>query len=156
MPVTHKSRAISDRIAHLQGREQPAHLLGWLECFNAGEFYEAHDVLEDLWLEKRAEPVADFYQGLIQLAGAFVHLKMHEHPDYPAAGPRLRPAAKLLELARSNLEAFNPAPHGFDQSATFELISHWLALLKAGDFKTNPLVSEAPVRLIIQTRASSK
>jgi len=146
-PVSHKSSAISARIAHLQGRTQPAHLLGWLECFNAGEFYEAHDVLEELWLEKRETEVADFYKGLIQLAGAFVHLKMHEHPDYPAAGPRLRPAAKLLELARSNLQSFNPAPHGFDQPAALNLADHWLALLKAGEFKTNPLSTESPVRL---------
>ena len=145
--MSHKSPAIAARIAHLHGQEQPAHLLGWLECFNAGEFYEAHDVLEDLWLEKREESDADFYKGLIQLAGAFVHLKMHEHPDYPTAGPRLRPAAKLLELAQANLESFNPAPHSFDQPAALNLICHWLALLEAAEFKSNPLTTEPAPKL---------
>ncbi len=145
--MSHKSPAIAARIAHLHGQEQPAHLLGWLECFNAGEFYEAHDVLEDLWLEKREEPDANFYKGLIQLAGAFVHLKMHEHPDYPRAGPRLRPAAKLLELAQTNLVTFNPAPYGFNQPAALNLISHWLALLEAAEFKSNPLTAEPAPKL---------
>ncbi|MDP7009954.1 MAG: DUF309 domain-containing protein [Verrucomicrobiota bacterium] len=148
--MSHKSPAIAKRIAHLQGRKQPAHLLGWLECFNTGEFYEAHDVLEDLWLEERETPNADFYKGLIQLAGAFVHLKMHEHPDYPKAGPRLRPAAKLLKLARDKLKPFNPAPHDFDQLAAIELIQHWLSLLKTGEFRINPLSTEPPPHLALQ------
>jgi len=148
--MSHKSPAIAERIAHLQGHKQPAHLLGWLECFNSGEFYEAHDVLEDLWLEERETLNANFYKGLIQLAGAFVHLKMHENPDYPAAGPRLRPAAKLLELARINLEPFNPGPHDFDQPAAIDLIYHWLALLETGEFRTNPLKEESPAHLTLQ------
>ena len=78
--MSHKSPAIAERIAHLQGHKQPAHLLGWLECFNSGEFYEAHDVLEDLWLEERETLNANFYKGLIQLAGAFVHLKCTKIP----------------------------------------------------------------------------
>ena len=149
--MSHKSPAIAERIAHLQGHKQPAHLLGWLECFNTGEFYEAHDVLEDLWLKERKTPNANFYKGLIQLAGAFVHLKMHENPDYPAAGPRLRPAAKLLKLAQSNLEPFNPAPHDFDQPAAINLIHHWLDLLKAGAFKINPLKTKSPAHLSLQS-----
>jgi len=153
--MSHKSPAIAKRIAHLQGREQPAHLLGWLECFNAGEFYEAHDVLEDLWLKERETPNANFYKGLIQLAGAFVHLKMHENPDYPAAGPRLRPAAKLLELAQSNLNQFNPAPHDFGQAAAINLIHHWLDLLKAGEFRSNPLKEESPPHLALQPDTDS-
>ena len=153
--MSHKNPAIAERIAHLQGREQPAHLLGWLECFNVGEFYEAHDVLEDLWLEERENPNADFYKGLIQLAGAFVHLKMHENPDYPAAGHRLRPAAKLLKLARGNLKPFNPAPHGFDQPAAIDLIHHWLSLLKADEFRSNPLKRESPAHLALQPGTDS-
>tara|TARA_A100001037_G_C14868145_1_gene508316 strand:+ start:262 stop:732 length:471 start_codon:yes stop_codon:yes gene_type:complete len=145
--VSHKSPAIAERIAHLGGRVQPAHLLGWLECFNAGEFYEAHDVLEDLWLEDRAAPVADFYKGLIQLAGAFVHLTMHENPEYPAAGPRLHASAKLFRLARSNLAKYPWAPHGFPSHEALEAIDHWLSLLKEGDAGPNPLDTEQPPRL---------
>ena len=80
---------------------------------------------------------------------------MHENPDYPTAGPRLRPAAKLLKLARSNLEPFNPAPHGFDQPSAIDLIHHWLDLLKAGEFRINPLKTESPAHLALQPDTGS-
>ena len=137
--MSHKSHAIATRISHLKGRVQPAHLLGWLECFNAGYFYEAHDVLEDLWLQDRAAPKAAFYKGLIQLAGAFVHLAMHENQKHPTAGPCLRLASRLLLLARANLARYDQVPHGFDIPATLRLIDDWHARLERGDFTVNPL-----------------
>jgi hypothetical protein len=44
--------------------------------FNDKQFFEAHEVLEDLWLESEGE-IKDFYKGLIQCAVAFVHLQRH-------------------------------------------------------------------------------
>jgi uncharacterized protein len=43
-----------------------------VELFNRGEFFEAHEVLEDVW---RAAPVGEklFLQGLIQLAVGLHH-----------------------------------------------------------------------------------
>ena len=58
-----------------QGQVLDAHYLGYFACFNRGWFYEAHDVLEELWLANRTGPNYAFYKGLIQLAGAFVHLQ---------------------------------------------------------------------------------
>lgn len=40
--------------------------------FNAGRFFEAHEVWEELWLAA-AEPEKTFLQGLIQVAAAFHH-----------------------------------------------------------------------------------
>ena len=45
-------------------------------------------------------PNGNFYKGLIQLAGAFVHLQKN----------RLRPSAALFKLAQANLVQF-PAFH---------------------------------------------
>src|SRR4029434_6136936 len=76
---------------------------GYFTCFNDAQYYEAHDVLEDLWL---GDPGADyaFFKGLIQFAGAFVHLQKHvARPDHPKDGRRLRPAVRLFELAKANL-----------------------------------------------------
>jgi len=84
--------------------------LAYFELFNTGEFYEAHDVLEQLWL-KETGPDRDFYKGLIQLAGGFVHLRLHHsHPLHPTHSRRLAPAARLFRLAASNLSRF-PARH---------------------------------------------
>jgi hypothetical protein len=95
----------------------PAYL-GYFQCFNEGHYYEAHDVLEDLWLRGgRADPAHAFYKGLIQLAGAFVHLrKQAEHPDHPKHGRRLGPAGRLFRLAAANLEKFGPSHLGLDVS----------------------------------------
>src|SRR5580698_10045868 len=87
----------SDKIAQLVGARKEGgldpHYLGYFDCFNRGEYYEAHDVLEQLWLKDRQGPNGAFYKGLIQLAGAFVHLRKE----------RLRPAAALFKLAGANL-----------------------------------------------------
>ena len=58
---------------------------GYFQCFNDARYYEAHDVLEHLWLRGgRADPEHAFYKGLIQVAGAFVHLqKQHARPATP-------------------------------------------------------------------------
>ena len=85
---------------------------GYFRCFNEGRYSEAHDVLEHLWLQGgRTDPDHAFYKGLIQVAGAFVHLrKQHEHPAHAKHGRRLRPAARLFALAAANLAAYGPRP----------------------------------------------
>lgn len=44
----------------------------FVELFNEREFYEAHDVLEELWIETEGEERL-FFQGLIQTAVALHH-----------------------------------------------------------------------------------
>src|SRR5258708_36602476 len=68
----------------------------YFACFNAGQYYEAHDVLEQLWLSCRDEN-ALFYKGLIQVAGAFVHFQKQFLLRFrPKDRPRLRPAGRVL------------------------------------------------------------
>ena len=49
----------------------PAYQRG-VELLNHGEFFEAHEVLEDVW-RTASEPDRKFLQGLIQVAVAFHH-----------------------------------------------------------------------------------
>src|SRR5881227_2039899 len=64
--------------------------VAFFRCWNEQRYYEAHDVLEQLWLKKDSSD-ADFFKGLIQAAGAFVHLqKQFEHPLHVKHGRRLR------------------------------------------------------------------
>ncbi len=44
----------------------------YVALFNAGDYFEAHEVLEDLWAIEVA-PLKDFYKGLIQMAVAICH-----------------------------------------------------------------------------------
>src|SRR5258706_12623764 len=76
--VSHKSARIATMIESFRGREQDAHYLGYFDCFNRQLFYEAHDVLEDLWLPDRRGANGNYYKGLIQLAGGFVDLRKKE------------------------------------------------------------------------------
>lgn len=111
---------------------------GYFTCFNAGQYYEAHDVLEDLWLERRDEHYL-FFKGLIQVAGAFVHLqKQYVHPTHPKHGRRLRPAVRLFQLAAKNLAPFAPRHLQLDVSAVLRLCERKAEKIVAGDYERNP------------------
>jgi len=116
-------------IESYRGRELDARYLGYFDCFNHQLFYEAHEVLEDLWLLDKYGPDGDFYKGLIQLAGAFVHLQKN----------RLRPSAALFKLAAANLAKFPARHERLDLAAVQQLIAGWLAQLETAAFQTNPL-----------------
>jgi predicted metal-dependent hydrolase len=118
--VSKKSEHIARRIEQFQGRTLPAHYLGYFDCFNRQQFYEAHDVLEDLWLPDRRGPDGSFYKGLIQLAGAFVHVQKN----------RPGPAVALLRLARANLETYPAIHHHLDLAAVLKLMEHWRGQLE--------------------------
>ncbi len=52
--------------------DAPEHFLEGIRLFNDEEFFECHDVLEELWTDI-VGPERDFYQGLIQAAVALFH-----------------------------------------------------------------------------------
>lgn len=138
--VSRKSGKIAGRIAAFQGGPLDAHYLAYFDCFNQQQFYEAHDVLEELWLTERHGPLGKFYQGLIQLAGAFVHLQKD----------RLRPAAALLKLARANLSRHLPVREQLDLTEVLALTGHWLDWLETEQFTRNPLQEHPAPRLQLQ------
>lgn len=134
LEVSKKSSAIFEMIRDLQGHDLDAHYLGYFKCFNRRLYYEAHDVLEELWLPQRTGPNGAFYKGLIQLAGAFVHLEKN----------RLQPAAALLKLAQANLGQY-PAIHDhLDVREVLNWIRDWISQLENNRFEVNPLTSQSP------------
>jgi len=137
--VSRKSGKIAERLAEFQGQELDAHYLGYFHCFNGQLFYEAHDVLEELWLADRPGPNGDFYKGLIQLAGAFVHLQKE----------RLRPSAALFKLAQANLRKYPVRHEQLDLASVLALIETWLAWLEGGGFGINPWREQPPPRLAL-------
>src|SRR6201996_2167204 len=111
---------------------------GFFTCFNEQQYYEAHDVLEDLWLERRGEHYL-FFKGLIQVAGAFVHLqKQFLHPTHPKHARRMRPAVRLFQLAAKNLSAFVPRHLQLDVAAILDLCERQSAAIVAGNYDQNP------------------
>ena len=70
-----------------------------IALFNRAHFFEAHEVLEDVW---RAAPAEEkkFFQGLVQLAVAF-----HHHSTGNQIGMR-----SVMERGMRNLDGY---PNGF-------------------------------------------
>ena len=135
--MSKKSATIANLIESFQGQRLPAHYLGYFACFNRELFYESHDVLEELWLANRSGSNDGFYKGLIQFAGAFVHLQKN----------RLRPAAALFRLSQSYLRQYPSVHQQLDVARILQLTDEWLMKLEAGQFENNPLAAGDPPKL---------
>ncbi len=144
-----KSERIETFVAGLPSEEggwNPCYT-GWFRCFNAGDYYEAHDVLEHLWLQTEGENYA-FFKGLIQLAGAFVHLKkQHARPWHSKDGRRIAPAARLFALALANLEDFQPRHMDLDVAAVCTFAREWREALEQSGHTVNPWRPETMPRI---------
>lgn len=81
----------------------PEKYLEGVRLFNAEDFFECHDVLEELWSETLGEE-RRFYQGLIQASVALFHF----------GNENLGGARKLYESARKNLEPYAPLYMGLN------------------------------------------
>jgi hypothetical protein len=79
-------------------------------------------------------------QGLIQLAGAFVHLQKN----------RLRPAAALFKLALANLEKYPREHEHLNLTAVCQLIQKWLGSLESAHFEKNPLADDNAPKLALE------
>jgi predicted metal-dependent hydrolase len=121
--MSHKSAKIAALIEHGNQNGLDAHYIGYFQCFNSQRFYEAHDVLEELWLPQRHAPNGNFYKGLIQLAGAFVHLQKK----------RPGPGAALFKLAQSNLRQYPAVHESLDILKVLSLVGYWLNKLEGWD-----------------------
>ena len=78
----------------------------FLAAFDAGAYFEAHEILEAFWVRYTGED-RDFYRGLIQAAVALHHL---------AAGNRVG-ASGVAVRARINLARFAPGYREVDVEA---------------------------------------
>lgn len=103
--------------------------MAYFYFFNRQEFYEAHDVLEALWLKERQGPNNDFYKALIQVAGAFVHLQKG----------RVKPAVSLFKLARSYLEKYPRRHEGLSVEQVLEMIDGWVERLESIKDRSPPV-----------------
>ena len=74
-----------------------------IEHFNACDYFEAHEVWEEVWTEYRG-PSRKFYQGLIQAAVALHHY----------GNGNIRGAKKVFQSSRKYLEEYRPVHMGLD------------------------------------------
>ena len=124
--------------------------LGYFLCFNRGEYYEAHDVLEHLWLQGETAD-SNFYKALIQIAGAYVHLKkQYLRPHHHKDGRRLRPAVRLFALGRENLRPYLPRHQELDVAGVSELCEKMMDRIESSGFQQNPWRPETAPQLALR------
>lgn len=92
-----------------------------LALFNAGRFFECHEVWEELW-KRTGGPEKLFYQGLIQAAVALVH----------AERGNLRGAASTFRKARAKLEPLPAAYLGIALGEFRAALEKFFAAVFAG------------------------
>jgi len=78
-----------------------------IEHFNRHEFFEAHDIWEELWREMKGDDSRKFFQGLINAAVALHH---YRNGNISGAG---RQWAYCFE----HLEPYRPRAHDLDVDA---------------------------------------
>jgi hypothetical protein len=154
-----KGQRISELVANLSGAPpgvEPAEIAehpcytGFFRCWNEQRYYEAHDVLEHLWLRTRSDD-ANYFKGLIQAAGGFVHLqKQHARPNHPKDGRRLYPAVRLFRLAEKNLAPYAPMRHRFDVVKFLQLIREQVDAILASKHCQNPWTPETAPKLLLK------
>ena len=76
---------------------EPQYLKG-IEHFNRREFFEAHDIWEELWREMKGDDARMFYQGLINAAVA-----LHHYSNGNVSG-----AGRQWAYCYEHLERFRP------------------------------------------------
>lgn len=138
-PAPQATLAAAERLGSvLAGAEGKA---GWPEgyaegakLFNAGHFYEAHEAWEEVWVEE-AEPLRNFYQGLIQVAAALHH---HGNENW-------RGMASLLREGREKLLRYRPSTMGLDVDDFLEALEPWRLLAEARCGRAEP-VTRIPER----------
>ncbi len=61
-----------------------------IELFNKGEFFEAHEALENAW---RAEPgpIREMYQGILQVAVIYLHIQRNNYEGARKVAARCKP-----------------------------------------------------------------
>jgi uncharacterized protein len=74
-----------------------------LELIDRGEYFAAHEVLEDLWRAAEAAE-RDFFQGLVHVAVAWHHAGRGNRPGYE----------RQLEKAMRRLAPYAPVHQGVD------------------------------------------
>jgi uncharacterized protein len=90
-----------------------------MQCWDAGDFFMAHEVLEGLWMRRRD----DGLRGLIQLAVALHHIERGN----------ARGARTMIERARKRLANPANAPSGIDLKMMDAYAARVGAALDGGD-----------------------
>jgi len=83
-------------------------LRNYLELLERGEYYEAHEVLEEAWhpLRRRRDERRNLAKGLINAAVAFEHLRRDRPKSRRVAAQAIAAYRRYRPLCRKSIEEF--------------------------------------------------
>jgi uncharacterized protein len=93
-----------------------------MRLFNAAEFYDAHEVWEDVWRPLEPSPERQLLQGLIQIA-----VGLHHHGTGNNAG-----ALSLLKRGGRNVRKCRAGSANIDIDEFLRQVNTWHEALSAG------------------------
>ena len=109
--------------------------------FDGGRYFAAHECWEVVWRSTEPEP-RDLWQGLVQIAAAFHHLRERGRPDV---------ARRLLAKARRRLARLPAVSAGIDVGDVLAQADRWLTWLEqpaadqsAGEEPPPPRLGQRP------------
>lgn len=125
---------MSELHPELTAEERRRRIEAGTALFAAGEFFAAHEAWEEVWRSTTPEP-RDLFQGLVQMAAAFHHLRARRRPDV---------ALRVLGKARRRLAGLCEGEAGIELAELLVGVERWEGwLASAGDEAEPPL---PPVR----------
>jgi len=85
-------------------------LESYLQLMEAGEYFEAHEVLEAAWhpLRRAGDPRRNLAKGLINAAIAFEHLKRQQPKSRRVALVAMGAYDRYRNLCQTGIEAYEP------------------------------------------------
>jgi predicted metal-dependent hydrolase len=92
-----------------------------IDLFNRGEFFECHEVLEEVWTPERG-PRRLFLQAVIHLAVGFHHLRSGNPPG----------AIGQLRKGLRKLAGYQPEYEGIDTGLLYRQALHVLERIQSG------------------------
>jgi uncharacterized protein len=105
------------------------HLEG-IKLLNTGKFFEAHEVLEDVWRDAPFEE-KKYWQGLVQVAVA-----LHHHSTGNMVGAR-----SVMARAARNLGPCSREWHGIDIGELRRVLTEWLEAVQKGKATSSPVIT---------------
>jgi uncharacterized protein len=93
-----------------------------LELIRAGEYFDAHEELEDEWREAAVEE-RDFLQGLVHVSVAWLHAERGNRPG----------CERQLAKAARRLGPYSPAHRGVDVARVLAQVTTAERKVAAGD-----------------------
>ncbi len=98
-----------------------------IRLFNAGWFYECHEVWEGMWIEDRSE-FRELYQGLIKLAVALYHGQMGNFQG----------ARKVLESGLNQIRPYAGRETPVEVEPVIEILQDALDSIRSGEARLIP------------------